>query len=340
MIGFLSADLAIDLGTANTLIYLAGERKIVLNEPSIVAFHRVTKNIIAVGKSAKEMLGRTPRDIQIIRPLQDGAIADFEITESMLRLLIKTVTPAWRYVRKVVVCVPQGITEVEKRAVRDSCEHAGAKEVYLISEPMAGAIGAGINVFEAKGNLIVDIGGGTTEIAVISLAGIVVSESIKIAGDEMTEAIKNYFKKEHNILIGDTTAENIKIEIGSAYPLEEEAEFEVTGRNLVNGLPKSIISTSEEVRKALMPTLREIIDAVLRLLERTPPELAADIYNKGIVLNGGGALLKGIDKLLSEHTSLPVHISEDPLKSVVIGAGKVLENIPEFSQVLIRGVRY
>ncbi|MEJ5287068.1 MAG: Rod shape-determining protein MreB [Candidatus Kapaibacterium sp.] len=340
MIGFLSADLAIDLGTANTLIYLAGENKIVLNEPSIVAFNRISKNIIAVGKKAKEMLGRTPRDIQIIRPLQDGAIADFEITENMLRLLIKNVTPAWHYVRKVVVCVPQGITEVEKRAVRDSCEHAGAKEVYLISEPMAGAIGAGINVSEPKGNLIVDIGGGTTEIAVISLSGVVVSESIKIAGDEMTEAIKNYFKKEHNILIGDTTAENIKIEIGSAYPLEEEAEFEVTGRNLVNGLPKSIVSTSEEVRKALLPTLEEIVNAILRLLERTPPELSSDIYNNGIVLNGGGALLKGIDKLLEERTSLPVHITEDPLKSVVLGAGKVLENISAYSQVLIRGVRY
>lgn len=340
MIGFLSADFAIDLGTANTLIYSAGEKEIVLNEPSIVAFNRLSKNIIAVGRKAKEMLGRTPRDIQIIRPMQDGAIADFEITESMLRILIKTVTPSFRYVRKVLVCVPQGITEVEKRAVRDSCEHAGSKEVYLISEPMAGAIGAGLDVFEPKGNLIVDIGGGTTEIAVISLGGIVVSESIKIAGDEMTESIKNYFKKEHNLIIGDTTAEKIKIEIGSAYPLEEETEFEVTGRNLVNGLPKSIISTSEEVRKALEPTLKEIVDAVLRLLEKTPPELSADIYNTGIVLNGGGALLKGIDKLVSEHTSLPVHISEDPLKSVVLGAGKVLEDINYYSTVLIRGVRY
>ncbi|MFN3305899.1 MAG: rod shape-determining protein [Candidatus Kapaibacteriota bacterium] len=340
MIGFLSADFAIDLGTANTLIYSSGEKEIVLNEPSIVAFNRLSKNIIAVGRKAKEMLGRTPRDIQIIRPMQDGAIADFEITESMLRILIKTVTPSFRYVRKVLVCVPQGITEVEKRAVRDSCEHAGSKEVYLISEPMAGAIGAGLNVFEPKGNLIVDIGGGTTEIAVISLGGIVVSESIKIAGDEMTESIKNYFKKEHNLVIGDTTAEKIKIEIGSAYPSEEETEFEVTGRNLVNGLPKSIVSTSEEVRKALEPTLKEIVDAILRLLEKTPPELAADIYNTGIVLNGGGALLKGIDKLVSEHTSLPVHISEDPLKSVVLGAGKVLENISNYSTVLIRGVRY
>ncbi len=340
MIGFLSADFAIDLGTANTLIYSSGEKDIVLNEPSIVAFNRLSKNIIAVGRKAKEMLGRTPRDIQIIRPMQDGAIADFEITESMLRILIKNVTPSFRYVRKVLVCVPQGITEVEKRAVRDSCEHAGSKEVYLISEPMAGAIGAGLDVFEPKGNLIVDIGGGTTEIAVISLGGIVVSESIKIAGDEMTESIKNYFKKEHNLVIGDTTAEKIKIEIGSAYPSEEETEFEVTGRNLVNGLPKSIISTSEEVRKALEPTLKEIVDAILRLLEKTPPELAADIYNTGIVLNGGGALLRGIDKLVSEHTSLPVHISEDPLKSVVLGAGKVLEDISHYSTVLIRGVRY
>ena len=340
MFGFLSNDLAIDLGTANTLIYSANEGEVVLNEPSIVAFNRISKHIIAVGKAAKEMLGRTPRDIQVIRPMQDGAIADFEITEGMLRLLIKRVTQGWRSTRRVVVCVPQGITEVEKRAVRDSCEHAGAKEVYLISEPMAGAIGVGIDVFESKGNMIVDIGGGTTEIAVISLGGIVVSESIKIAGDEMTEAIKNYFKKEHNLLIGDTTAERIKIEIGSAYPLEKEQDFEVMGRNLVNGLPKAIISTSEEIRKALAPTVKEIVEAVLRLLDRTPPELAADIYNSGIVLNGGGSLLKGIDKLLKEHTSLPVHIPADPLKSVVIGAGKVLEDIFKYSSVLIRGMRY
>ncbi|MCX7880063.1 MAG: rod shape-determining protein [Ignavibacteria bacterium] len=340
MFGLLSNDIAIDLGTANTLIYDANQGKIVLNEPSIVAFNRISKHIIAVGKAAKEMMGRTPRDIQIIRPMQDGAIADFEITEGMLRILIKRVTQSWRSTRKVVVCVPQGITEVEKRAVRDSCEHAGAKEVYLISEPMAGAIGVGINVFEPKGNLVADIGGGTTEIAVISLGGIVVSESIKIAGDEMTEAIKNFFKREHSILIGDATAEKIKIEIGSAYPLEEELEFEVTGRNLVNGLPKAIVSNSEEVRAALAPTVNEIVNSVLKLLDRTPPELASDIYTNGIILNGGGALLKGLDKLLKETTSLPVHIPNDPLKSVVLGAGKVLENLNDYMDVLIRGVRY
>ncbi len=340
MLSFFSNDIAIDLGTANTLIYLASEGKVVLDEPSVVAFNRLNKNIIAVGKEAKEMMGRTPRDIRIIRPMRDGAIADFEITEGMLKILIKRVAQNWRSTRRVVVSVPQGITEVEKRAVRDSCEHAGAKEVYLISEPMAGAIGVGINVFEPKGNLIVDIGGGTTEIAVISLAGIVVSESIKIAGDEMTEAIVNYFKKEHGILIGESTAENIKITIGSAYPLSEEVEFEVRGRNLVNGLPKAIVSTSEGIRYALSATINEIVSAVLRLLDKTPAELASDIYGTGIVLNGGGALLKGIDKLLSEQTSLPVHIAEDPLKSVVKGAGKVLEDINTYSEVLIKGVRY
>lgn len=340
MLSFFSNDIAIDLGTANTLIYLASEGKVVLDEPSVVAFNRLNKNIIAVGKEAKEMMGRTPKDIRIIRPMRDGAIADFEITEGMLKILIKRVAQNWRATRRVVVSVPQGITEVEKRAVRDSCEHAGAKEVYLISEPMAGAIGVGINVFEPKGNLIVDIGGGTTEIAVISLAGIVVSESIKIAGDEMTEAIVNYFKKHHGILIGESTAENIKITIGSAYTLNEEIEFEVRGRNLVNGLPKAIVSNSEEVRNALASTITEIVSAVLRLLDKTPAELAADIYDTGIVLNGGGALLKGIDKLLSEQTSLPVHIAEDPLKSVVKGAGKVLEDINTYSEVLIKGVRY
>lgn len=340
MLGFFSNDIAIDLGTANTLIYLASEGKVVLDEPSVVAFNRLNKNIIAVGREAKEMMGRTPKDIRIIRPMRDGAIADFEITEGMLKILIKRVAQNWRATRRVVVSVPQGITEVEKRAVRDSCEHAGAKEVYLISEPMAGAIGVGINVFEPKGNLIVDIGGGTTEIAVISLAGIVVSESIKIAGDEMTEAIVNYFKKHHGILIGEGTAENIKIKIGSAYTLNEEIEFEVRGRNLVNGLPKAIVSTSEEVRNALAATITEIVSAVLRLLDKTPAELASDIYDTGIVLNGGGALLKGIDKLLAEQTSLPVHIAEDPLKSVVKGAGKVLEDINAYSEVLIKGVRY
>ncbi len=340
MFRFFSNDLAIDLGTANTLIYSKTEGEIVLNEPSIVAFNRNNKHIIAVGKKAKEMLGRTPRDIVVSRPLQDGAIADFEITEGMLKTLIKQVTQNWRSTRRVVVCVPQGITEVEKRAVRDSCEHAGAKEVYLISEPMAGAIGVGVDVFESKGNMIVDIGGGTTEIAVISLGGIVVSESIKVAGDEMTEAIKNYFKREHNLLIGDTTAERIKIEIGSAYPLDKEQDFEVTGRNLVNGLPKAIVSSSEEVRRALSPIVKQIVEAVLSLLDRTPPELASDIYNSGIILNGGGALLKGLDKLLKESTSLPVHIPSDPLKSVVLGAGKVLEDIYTYSRVLIRGLRY
>ncbi len=344
MFKFWSNDFAIDLGTANTLIYSASEERIVFDEPSVVAYARDTKEIIAIGMEAKKMIGRTPKDIWISRPMQDGAIADFEITEGMLKMLLRRVSSGWRSTRRVVVCVPQGITEVEKRAVRDSCEHAGAKEVFLIAEPMAGAIGVGIDVFESSGNLIVDIGGGTTEIAVISLGGIVVYESIKIAGDEMTQAILNYFKKEHNLLIGEGTAENIKIQIGNAYQLDEIIELEVRGRNMVNGLSKAIVVNSEEIRNALKPTLNEIVSAVHRLLDKTPPELASDIYDKGIILNGGGALLKGIDKLLAEETKLPVHIAEDPLRSVVMGAAKVLSDIGKFStkysEVLIKGIRY
>lgn len=344
MLRFFSNDLAIDLGTANTLIY-SSERQdenkgIVLNAPSVVAYNSQENKIIAVGHDAKKMIGRTPRDIKIVRPMRDGAIADFNITEGMLKIFIRQATASWRSIRRVVVSVPQGITEVEKRAVRDSCEHAGAREVHLISEPMAGAIGAGINVKEPKGHLIVDIGGGTTEIAVISLGGIVVSESIKVAGDEMTEAISSYFKRIHNIVIGDSTAENIKIQIGSAYPLDEEVEIEVRGRSILNGLPKEIISNSIEIRDALRNTVNEIVNAVLRLLDRTPPELASDIYSSGIILNGGGALLKGLDRLISKETSLPVHVAEDPLISVVFGAGKVLEDIDNFSDILIKNVRF
>lgn len=332
-------DLAIDLGTANTLIWMKG-KGIVLNEPTIVAFDRTNKNIIAIGHDAQAMLGKTHRDIKIIRPLRDGAIADFEITEGMLRALIRKVSLSWQPARRVVVSVPSGITEVEKRAVRDSCEHAGAKEVHLIAEPMAGAIGIGINVHEAVGNMIVDIGGGTTEIAVIALSGIVTDESIRIAGDEMTESIVQYFKRNHNILIGDRTAEMIKIKVGSAVKLEEEIEVEVKGRDLVTGIPRMIEVSSEDIRDALSEAVNEMVNAILNILERTPPELAADIFDRGIMLTGGGALLKGLDERIRTETSLPVHVADDPLTAVVRGAGKVLENLNEYSPVFIRSIRY
>ncbi|MDX9790710.1 MAG: rod shape-determining protein [Candidatus Kapaibacterium sp.] len=339
MIKLFSNDVAIDLGTANTLIWMKG-KGIVLNEPTIVAYDRSTKHIIAIGHDAQSMVGKTHKDIKIIRPLRDGAIADFEITEGMLRAFIRKVSMSWQPARRVVVCVPSGITEVEKRAVRDSCEHAGAKEVHLIAEPMAGAIGIGLNVHEPVGNMIVDIGGGTTEIAVIALSGIVADESIKIAGDEMTNSIVQYFRRTHNILIGDRTGEMIKCSVGSAVTLEEEIEIEVKGRDLVSGIPKSIIVSSNDIRDALSESVNEIVDAVLSLLERTPPELSADIFDRGIMLSGGGALLKGLDERLRRETSLPVHVADDPLTAVVRGTGKVLENLDDYSSVLIKSTRY
>lgn len=334
-----SNDLAIDLGTANTLISMKS-KGIVLNEPSIVAFDRNNKHIIAIGSEAKAMIGKTHKDIRIIRPLRDGAIADFEIAEGMLRAFIRKVSVSWQPARRVVVCVPSGITEVEKRAVRDGCEHAGAKEVHLIAEPMAGAIGVGINVHEPVGNMIVDIGGGTTEIAVIALSGIVADESIRTAGDELTAAIVQYFKRQHNILIGDRTAEMIKCEVGSAAPLDEEIEIEVKGRDLVSGIPRMIQVGSTDIREALAEPVEEIVQAALTLLEKTPPELAADIFDRGIILTGGGALLKGLDERLRRETSLPVHVAEDPLTAVVRGTGKVLDNFGDFSSVLIKSTRY
>jgi rod shape-determining protein MreB len=339
LFNFFSNDVAIDLGTANTLIWVKG-KGIVLNEPSIVAFDRSDKHIIAIGHDAQQMIGKTHRDIKIIRPMKDGAIADFEIAEGMLRAFIRKVSMSWQPARRVVVCVPSGITEVEKRAVRDSCEHAGAKEVHLIAEPMASAIGIGIKVHEPVGNMIVDIGGGTTEIAVIALSGIVADESIKIAGDEMTAAIVNYFRRQHNILIGERTAELIKCNVGSAMPLKEEIEVEVKGRDLLTGIPRMIEVTSADIRGALAESVQEIVNAVLRLLERTPPELAADIYERGIVLSGGGALLKGLDERISQETKLPVHIAEDPLTTVVRGTGQVLENLSFYRSVLIKSTRY
>src|SRR3970040_1495506 len=340
--GFLnlfSADLAIDLGTANTLIHMRG-RGIVLNEPSIVAFDRNTKKIVAIGKEAQEMLGRTHRDIPTIRPMKDGVIADFEIAEGMLRDFNKNIHANWMPSRRIVVAVPSGVTEVEKRAVRDSAEHAGAKEVHLIAEPMAAAIGIGIDVEAPVGNMIIDIGGGTTEIAVIALSGIVNEESIRIAGDEMNYAIMQFFKKNHNILIGERTAEAIKCEVGSAVPLKEEITIQVKGRDLVGGVPKTTEVSSVEIREALNEAVVQIVDAVRQSLERTPPELSADILDRGVMLTGGGALLKGLDERFRMETNLPVHVAEDPLTAVVRGAGKVIENLNHYSKVLIRHRRY
>ncbi len=334
-----SADIAIDLGTANTLVFMKG-KGIVLNEPSIVAFDRNTKRIVAIGNEAREMLGRTHRDIRTIRPMKDGVIADFEIAEGMLREFIKKIHSSWIPSRCIVVCVPSGVTEVEKRAVRDSAEHAGAKEVHLIAEPMAAAIGIGLDVEAPVGNMIVDIGGGTTEIAVIALSGIVNEESIRIAGDEMNSAIIQFFKKNYNILIGERTAESIKCEVGSVMPLKEEVTIQVKGRDLVNGIPKTIEVSSSEIREALSEPVQAIVDGVKLTLERTPPELASDILDRGIMLTGGGALLRGLDERLRLETNLPVHVAEDPLTAVVRGTGKVLENLQKYSKVLIKSRRY
>lgn len=334
-----SNDVAIDLGTANTLIWSKG-KGIVLNEPTIVAFDRSSKRIIAIGQEAQAMVGKTHKDIAVIRPMKDGAIADFEIAEGMLRAFIRKVSATWQPARRVVVCVPSGITEVEKRAVRDSCEHAGAKEVHLIAEPMASAIGIGVNVHEPIGNMVVDIGGGTSEIAVIALSGIVADKSIRIAGDELTSDIVQHFKRRHSMLIGERTAENIKCELGSVVPMEEELDIEVRGRDLLSGIPKMIEVSSVEIREALSDSVNQIVEAVLSLLEKTPPELSADILERGILLSGGGALLKGLDERIRRATNLPVHVADDPLTSVVRGTGRVLENLSDYSSVLIKSNRF
>lgn len=336
---FFSADIAMDLGTANTLIYVKG-KNVVLNEPSIVAFDRNTKKIIALGYQAKDMMGKEHREIRVTRPMRDGVIADFEIAEGMIRAFIKKANAGVFSSRRIVVAVPSGVTEVEKRAVRDSAEHAGAKEVHLISEPMAAAIGIGIDVDAPVGNMIIDIGGGTTEIAVIALSGIVTEESIRIAGDEMNYAIMQFFKKNHNILIGEKTAEAIKCEVGSAMQLKEELTIQVKGRDLVGGVPKTTEVSSVEIREALNESVSQVVDAVRQLLERTPPELSADILDRGVMLTGGGALLKGLDERIRLETNLPVHVAENPLTAVVRGAGKVIENLNQYSRVLIRNRRY
>jgi rod shape-determining protein MreB len=332
---FLSNDLAIDLGTAYTLVYVKGQG-IVVREPSIVAMNMKTGRIEAVGTEAKEMLGRTPGNIQAIKPMKDGVIADFEHTEKMLDYFIKKAHNRKLVVRpRIVICVPSQITQVEKRAVRDSAYRAKASYVAMVEEPMAAAIGAGMPITEPTGNLIVDIGGGTTDVAVISMAGIVYSRTVRVAGNEMDEAIIQYVKKRYNLLIGERTAEEVKIRLGSAYPLEEENSAEIKGRDLVEGIPKTVLVSAEEIREALSETVSVIIDAVKQALEQTPPELAADIVDRGIVLTGGGALLKNLDKRLREETGLPVLIADDPLSSVVLGAGKMLVDFDLLKRVAI-----
>lgn len=335
ILGLFSNDMGVDLGTATTLVYVKGEG-VVLCEPSVVAIERGTSHVLAVGDEAKRMLGRTPGNIVAIRPMKDGVIADFEITEAMLRYFIKKVHHRRVLVRpRIVIAIPSGITEVEKRAVKDSAERAGAREVFLIEEPIAAAIGVGLPIQEPIGNMVIDIGGGTTEIAVISLAGVVFSKSIRIGGDEMDEAIIEYLKKTYNLMVGERTSEEVKIKIGSAYPLEEEMTLEVKGRDLVAGLPKTVTITSEEVREALQEPLRAILEITKMSLERTPPELAADLIDHGIVMAGGGSLLRCIDKLISEETGLPVHIADDPLTAVVCGTGKVLDEIRYLKKVTV-----
>jgi len=325
-LGMLSNDLAIDLGTATTLVYVKG-RGIVLCEPSVVAVQRGTSNVLAVGEEAKRMIGRTPGNISAIRPMKDGVIADFEVTESMLRHFIKKVQSRKLNKPLVVVAIPSGITEVEKRAVRDSALRAGAREVYLVEEPKAAAIGVGLPIHEPGGNMIIDIGGGTTEMAVISLDGVVVSKSIRVAGDEMDHAVIEHLRKAYNLLIGERTAEEIKIRIGSAYPLDEEMTMEVRGRDLVTGLPKTVTVTSEEIREALSEPVHLIVESTRTTLEKTPPELSADLIDRGIVLAGGSSLLRGLDKLIAEETGLPVHVAENPVTAVALGVGKGLEDI-------------
>jgi rod shape-determining protein MreB len=340
MLGFLASvfshDMGIDLGTANTLVFVKGQG-IVLSEPSVVAINKDTNEVRAVGTEAKNMIGRTPSNIVVIRPLKDGVIADFEMTEAMLRYFIRKVHTRRRLVwPRIAIGVPSGITEVEKRAVVDSAKRAGAQNVYIIEEPMAAAIGAGLPVHEPAGNMIVDVGGGTTEVAVISLGGIVFCKSIRVAGDEMDEAIIQYLKRTYNLVVGERTAEEIKIKIGSAYPLKDELEMQVKGRDQVAGLPKILTVRSEEIREALREPVDAIVEAVKATLERTLPELSADIVDRGVVLTGGGSLLRGLDKLLSKETGLHMTRADDPMTAVVLGTGKYLETLNSFHSYTLR----
>jgi rod shape-determining protein MreB len=327
-------DMGIDLGTANTLVYVKG-KGIVLDEPSVVAIDKDTNKILAVGKEAKRMVGRTPGNIVAIRPLKDGVIADFETTEKMLRYFIQKVHKNVAFARpRIIICVPSGITAVERKAVIEATEQAGARAAYIIEEPLAAAIGADLPVNEPTGSMIVDIGGGTSEVAVISLGGIVVSQSLRIGGDEMDEAITYYLKKEHNLLVGERTSEKVKIEIGSAFPLENEEKMEINGRDLVTGLPKTIIITSQQIRKALEKTIADIVNSIVEVLDVTPPELASDIMIRGIVLSGGGALLKGLTERVSRETHCPVYLANDPLASVALGAGRCSEDFATLKKYL------
>jgi rod shape-determining protein MreB len=338
ILGMKANDIAIDLGTANTLVYKKNAG-VVINEPSVVAVSSDNKRIIAIGQQAKVMLGKNPDEVKVIKPMKDGVIADFQVTELMLRDLILRAQKKRLLVRpRVIVCVPSGITEVEKRAVRDSALHAGAREVYLVSEPVAAAIGADLPIEQAFGNMIMDIGGGTTEIALISLSHIVVHNSIRVGGDKMDNDIINYLRKKNNLHVGLLTAEKIKTTIGSAYPLKEELTMEVRGRDIVSGFPVTIKISSEEIREALSETITTIVDSIKRLFERTAPELAADIAERGIYLTGGGALLKGLDEKVSKTVDLPVYVVPDALECVVKGAGKVLDDIDHYREVLIKRI--
>jgi len=324
--GNLITDIGIDLGTASVLVYVKN-KGIVIREPSVVALQKDTNKILAIGEEARQMIGRTPGNIVAVRPLKDGVIANYEVTEEMLKYFIERVIPRPRLFRpQIVVCIPSGVTSVEKRAVLDAAVQAGAKKTFLVEEPMAAAIGAGLNITEANGNMVVDIGGGTTDIAVISLGGIVVSESLRVGGDKFDEAIIRYIKKMYNMMIGERTAEEIKIKIGSAYPEGEEKTMDIRGRDLVTGLPRTIKFTSTDSYQALSEPIAAIVDGIKSVLERTPPELASDIVDKGIVLTGGGALLQGFSRLLAEETGIPVHLAQDPLSCVALGTGKILEN--------------
>ena len=331
-----STDIAIDLGTANTLVYVKG-KGVVCSEPSVVAINRETQEILAVGSEAKSMLGRTPEKIEAIKPMKDGVIADFDITEKMLRYFIMKVrTGSLRLKPRIIICIPSGVTQVEKRAVKDSALVAGAREVFIIEEPMAAAIGAGLPIQEPCGNMVTDIGGGTTEVAVISLNGIVYANSVRVGGDEMDESIVAYVKRKYSLLIGTSTAEQVKILIGNAYPLDEEVSMEIKGRDMVKGIPKTQVVTDAEIREALEDSVVKIVEAVKLALEKTPPELAADIVERGIVLTGGGALLKNLDKRLTQETGLPIIVSDDPLTAVAVGSGRVLENMDMLRKVTVQ----
>ena len=337
---FIGRDMAVDLGTANTLVYVRG-KGIVLNEPSVVAINTNTGGILAVGAEAKKMIGRTPGNIVAIRPLKDGVIADFDTTERMLRYFIQKVHRRRHLAKpRIVVCVPSGITGVEQRAVKDAGYAAGARKVYIIEEPMAAAIGAGLPVHEPTGNMVVDIGGGTTEVAVISLGGIVTSQSIRTGGDELDAAIITYVKKEYSLMLGERTAEEIKMAIGSAFPSPDEPHAEIRGRDLVSGLPKTIVVSAEEIRKAIEEPVNSIVDAVKTTLDKCPPELSDDIMDRGIVITGGGALLKGLDERLRHETGMPIHITDRPLDSVAMGSGKCVEEFEALQQVLISEPRH